>query len=129
MSKKLPYVYAEPVDTIKMSPRVARNIVENLIVNGKRLPTKCTRHDVFVSNDHTAIYVDEYYAYWFLILIIPFAPFLFLYSLVMVGIGETIEGFQQVFLQKKYGSFKRDRYTALYGVNVKKVMSRAGVDV
>lgn len=129
MSKKVTYVYAEPVDTIKMSPRVARHIVDNLTFNGKRRYTRCTKHEVFVSNDHTSIYVDEYYASWFLILLIPFAPFLFLYSLIMVGIGETIEGFQQVFLQKKYGAFKRERYTLLHGVDVKKVIKRAGVDV
>lgn len=128
MSKKPPYVYTEPVDTIKMSPRTARKTVEHLVATGKRPYTKWSRHEVFLSNDHTAIYVDEYYAYWLLILMIPFVPLMFLYSLVMVGIGETIEGLQYIYFQKKYGSYGRDRYTALYGVDVKKVMSRVGVD-
>lgn len=127
MRKKLPHVYTEPVDTIKMSPRTARKTIEHLVATGKRRYTRCTRHDVFLSNDHTAIYVDEYYAYWLLILMIPFVPLMFLYSLVMVGIGETIEGLQHIFLQKKYGSYSRDRYTVLSCVDVKKDMLRVGV--
>ena len=128
MNKKRPYVYTEPVDTVKLSSRVARDIVKELVATGKRQYTKWSRHEVFLSNNHTAIYVDEYYAYWLLILMIPFVPLMFMYSLVMVGIGETIEGLQHVFLQKKYGSYSRGRYTVLHGVDVKNVMARVGVN-
>lgn len=110
MNKKRPYVYTEPVDTTKLPSCVARDIVKELVDTGKRPYTKWTRHEVFLSNDGTLIYVDEYYAYWLLILMIPFVPLMFLYSLVMVGISETIDGLQHIFLQKKYGSYSRDRY-------------------
>lgn len=114
--------YTAPVDTYKVSSRTARYVVENLADNTHFLPSWCERHEVFFSNDHTMIYVDSYYARWFLILILPFLPLVVLYSILISGIGETVEGLQNLFLQKKYGNYSRNRFTTLHGINVKNII-------